>query len=133
MVLMIVVLVLLLADGILVAWNGGLMRSPLTVTVFGWQITTSEVAVPAGAAAGFIAIWAAGAVDRMVWRGLLRKGAAAVKAMTEEVQRLKAAAYDQERPPLDDIRARLEFIQRDLQTVRAHLGGDETDGTAEQH
>jgi hypothetical protein len=123
MVQMIVVAVLLLADLIVVAFNMSLMRSPLTVSLFGAHVTTGQFVLPAGAGVAFVLIWAAGAMDRVVWRGLLRKGAAAVKAMTDEVQNLKAAAYDQERPPLDDIRARLEYIQRDLQIVTAHLGG----------
>lgn len=129
MVQTIVVVVLLLADAIVIAFNTTVMRSPLTITLFGRPVTTSQFVLPGGAAAAFLLIWLAGGMDRVLWKGILRKSAAAVKAMTEEVQRLKAAAYDQERPPLDDIRARLEFIQQDLEIVRTRLGGEEPEAT----
>jgi hypothetical protein len=131
MVQTIVVVVLLLADAMVIAFNSTLMRSPLTITLFGRQVTTSQFVLPGGAAAAFLLIWLAGGMDRVLWKGLLRKAGAAVKAMTEEVQRLKAAAYDQERPPLDDIRARLEFIQQDLEIVRTRLGGEEPEATTQ--
>ena len=131
MVQTIVVVVLLLADAIVIAFNTTLMRSPLTIMLFGRQFTTSQFVLPGGAAAAFLLIWLAGGMDRVLWKGLLRKAADAIKAMTEEVQRLKAAAYDQERPPLDDIRARLEFIQHDLQIVRTRLGGEEPEATTQ--
>jgi hypothetical protein len=129
MVQTIVLIVLLLADAIVIAFNTTLMRAPLAISLFGRQVTTAQYVLPGGAAAALLVLWLAGAMDRIVWKGLLRKGAAAVRAMTEEVQRLKAAAYDQERPPLDDIRARLEFIQNNLQIVRSRLGGEEPDAT----
>jgi hypothetical protein len=107
------------------------MRSPIPLNLFGAHITTSQLALQLVSAGAFVVIWAAGAMDRVVWRGLLKKGAAAVKAMADEVQRLKAAAYDQERPPLDDIRARLEYIQRDLQLITSQFagGGGEAEAT----
>lgn len=123
MVQMIVVGVLLLVDITLVVLNLSVMRSPLSISLFGARVTVAQLALPAGAGVAFVLIWLAGAMDRVVWRGLLRKGAAAVKAMNDEVQGLKATAYDQERPPLDDIRARLEYIQRDLQMLTGQMAG----------
>jgi hypothetical protein len=132
MVQLIVVTILLLADAVLVAFNSALMRSPLTISALGARATTSQVALAAGAAGAFVLIWVAGGIDRLDLERRLRQGAAKIRAMHEETQRLKAAAYDQERPPLDDIRARLEFIQRDLQIVRARLGGeDNTEGRSQ--
>ena len=122
MVQMIAVAVLVFLDLIVIVFNLSLMRSPITVSLLGAQITTRQFALPVGAGVAFVLVWLAGAMDRVVWRALLKKGAGAVKAMTDEAQNLKATAYDQERPPLDDIRARLEYIQHDLQLITGQMG-----------
>jgi hypothetical protein len=122
MVLTVIVLLLLLADAALVYFNIPVMRSPLTLTAPGLAATTSHLALAAGAAGAFVLIWLGGLVDRALVEQRVRQRDATLHAMGEELLRMKSAAYDQERPPLADVRARLEAMERDLQAIRARIG-----------
>lgn len=117
-----IVALLILADAALVYFNLPALESALTLTAPGMQATTSYLALAAGAAGAFLLIWLAGMADRAVLEQSIRQRDATLHAMGEELLRMKSTAYDQERTPLADIRARLETMERDLATIRARLG-----------
>jgi len=90
----------------------------------------SHLALMAAVAGSFVLVWLAGVVDRAALERRLRQRDAALHAMGEEMLLMKSAAYDQERPPLADIRARLDSMERDLRAIRTSVieGADVTDG-----
>lgn len=83
--------------------------------------------------AAFVLIGLAGLADRIIFvrrvRARLDERDSALHAMGEETLRMKAACYDQERPPLADIRTRLEALEQSLRALLIYAEGGES-GTA---
>jgi hypothetical protein len=83
--------------------------------------------------AAFVLIGLVGLADRIIFvrrvRARLDERDSALHAMGEETLRMKAACYDQERPPLADIRTRLEAVEQSLRALLTYAEGGEG-GTA---
>jgi hypothetical protein len=121
MIMTVVVILLVLADAFFVWYNLSALQSPITFAAPGTAGTISHIVLLGLVAAGFVLLWLAGLVDRSVLEQRIRQRDATLHAMGEELLRMKSTAYDQERPPLADVRARLEAMERDIQTIRVRL------------
>jgi hypothetical protein len=121
MIMTVVVILLVLADAFFVWYNLSALQAPITFAAPGTAGTISHIVLLGLVAAGFVLLWLAGLVDRSVLEQRIRQRDATLHAMGEELLRMKSTAYDQERPPLADVRARLEAMERDIQTIRVRL------------
>lgn len=121
MIMTVVVMLLVLADAYFVWYNLSALQAPITFAAPGTAGTISHVVLLGLVAAGFVLLWLAGMADRSLLEQRIRQRDATLHAMGEELLRMKSAAYDQERPPLADIRARLEAMERDIQTIRTRV------------
>ena len=89
-------------------------------------IGITHIALFTAVGAAFLLIGLAGLADRIVFvrrvRTRLEERDAAMRAMGEEVLRVKAACYDLERPPLADIRAQLDAMEQGLRELLTSAG-----------
>ncbi len=121
MVQTLIVVLLILGDAVLVYFNLPALQSQITLTAPGTQATMSHLVLMAAVAGSFVLVWLAGVADRAALERRLRQRNAALHAMGEEMLLMKSAAYDQERPPLADIRMRLDSMERDLRALRTRV------------
>ena len=123
MIQTIVVIVLLIADIVLALLHYPNLLRVARIIPNAPGIGVTHVALMAGVGAAFVLVWLAGLADRVAFMRHIRvrvgERDAALHAMGEEMLRMKAACYDQERPPLEDIRTRLEAMEQDLHSLRA--------------
>ncbi len=123
MIQTIVVIVLLIADIVLALLHYPDLLRVARIIPNAPGIGFTHVVLMAAVGAAFVVIWLAGLADRIAVmrrvRVRLDERDAALHAMGEEMLRMKAACYDQERPPLEDIRTRLEAMEQDLHSLRA--------------
>ncbi len=132
MIQTVVVIVLLLADATLALFHYPHLLRVARIFPGAPGIGVTHVALMTAVGAAFLAIGLAGLADRVVF--MRRSGArlqerdAALHAMGEEMLRMKAACYDQERPPLAEIRAQLDAMEQGLRALLTHAdtGGRET-------
>jgi hypothetical protein len=73
------------------------------------------------AGAALIIAWIAGMIDRAALDRRVAEYERSVRVMNDEMSRVKARAYDEERQPLDDIRVRLDTLDRDIRGLRARM------------
>ena len=92
-------------------------------------IGITHIALFTAVGAAFLLIGLAGLADRVVFmrrvRARLEERDTALHTMGEDVLRMKAACYDQERPPLADIRARLDAMEQGLRVLLTYAGSGE--------
>ncbi len=133
MIQTVALMLLIAAEAALVYYNIPAMDSTVTIAGPGIQITVSLLAVMAAVAGAFGLIWLAGLADRAGFERQARQRDATLGAIGEEMMRMKSSAYDRERPPLADIRLRLETMERDLRGIRLRLGvSPQSGGDGEQ-
>lgn len=118
----VLVILLLLGDAALVYYNLSALQAQITLAAPGTQIATTHLVLMAAVGGAFVLMWLAGVADRAVLERMVRQRDTTVHAMSEEMLRMKSVAYDQERPPLHDIRVRLDSMERDLRAIRARVG-----------
>ncbi len=120
----VILLLMIAAQAALVVYNNFAIESTLTLTIpwTGMQVTLTHLVMMAFVTGGFALLWLAGVADRAGLERRVRQQDAALNLMGEEMLRMKSSSYDQERPPLDDLRVRLEGIERDLRAIRLRLG-----------
>lgn len=86
----------------------------------------THIALFTAVGAAFLLIGLAGVADRIVFvrrvRARLEERDAALHAMGDEVLRMKAVCYDQERPPLADVQARLDAMEQGLRVLLTSAG-----------
>lgn len=86
----------------------------------------THIALFTAVGAAFLLIGLAGVADRVVFmrrvRARLEERDAALHAMGDEVLRMKAVCYDQERPPLADVQARLDAMEQGLRALLTSAG-----------
>lgn len=86
----------------------------------------THIALFTAVGAAFLLIGLAGVADRIVFmrrvRARLEERDAALHAMGDEVLRMKAVCYDQERPPLADVQARLDAMEQGLRALLTSAG-----------
>lgn len=117
----VVLLLLIAAEAVLVFYNSAAMQSAITLTGPGMEVKVTQLSLLASAAGAFVLLWLAGLADRAGAQRRVRRQETTLKAMEQEMLRMKSTAYDQERPPLGDVRVRLETMERDLRAIRVRL------------
>lgn len=100
-------------------------------------IGITHIALFTAVGAAFLLIGLAGLGDRLVFMRRIRTGLeerdAALRAMGEEVLRMKAACYDQERPPLAAVQARLEAMEQGLRLLTSAGNAESVVGIPVDH
>jgi len=119
------VIVLLLAiDAAIVLGNPSAFQHAMTLRMPGAGGQTLDVAVQTlmiAAGAALVLAWIAALTDRAALDRRAQHYERTVRVMGDEMRRVKAQAYDQERPPLDDIRVKLDTLDRDIRGLRARI------------
>ena len=119
-----VILILLAADAWIVLTNPGAFQTLLSLRVSSssaqvYSVTIQTLMEAAGAA--LVIAWVAGMIDRAALDRRVEHYERTVRVMNDDVARMKARAYDEERQPLEDIRIRLEALDRDVRGLRARI------------
>ncbi|HLW48391.1 MAG TPA: hypothetical protein VKW09_11560 [bacterium] len=120
----IVILVLLAIDAWIVMTNPAAFQTLLTLRASSssaqvYSVTVRMLMEAAGAA--LVIAWVAGMIDRAALERRAAQYERTVRVMNDEMARMKARAYDEERQPLEDIRTRLETLDRDVRALRARI------------
>lgn len=120
----ILIAILLVADAAIVAANPSAFQATITLGVPGAAdqsvIVTMEQLMVAAAAALVLA-WIAALIDRGALDGRIQRFERTVHTLNDELMRMKSKAYDEEREPLEDIRVRLDSLDRDIRGLRARI------------
>jgi hypothetical protein len=115
MVQTIVMIIVLLVLAAVVQQNGAGVHATTSLVLPGaTNIPVSLLRLIAAIGAAAVVVWLAGLVDLAVLSGRLRRREAAHRAMEQELARIKATAYDTQRPLLADLRTRLEEIVQEM-------------------
>jgi hypothetical protein len=118
-----VIAILLILDAAIVLANPSVFQGSLTLTRPGsadqFVVTMQNLMTAAGAA--LVIAWMAALIDRGGLDRRVQQYERTTRAMSEEIARVKAKAYDEERLPLEDIRVRLDTLDRDIRGLRARI------------
>lgn len=120
----IVIVILLIIDGAIVLTNPSVFQGSLTLAVPGAAdqtvvVTIRDLMIAAGVA--LILAWIAALIDRAALDRRARHYERTMRVMSDEMARVKARAYDEERQPLEDIRVKLDTLERDIRGLRARI------------
>jgi hypothetical protein len=124
MVQTIVVVILLAIDAWIVLTNPAAFQMSLTLRTSSsasqiYTVTIRMLMEAAGAA--LVIAWIAGMIDRAGLDRRVEQYERTTRVMSEEMMRVKSRAYDEERQPLEDIRVRLDTLDRDIRGLRARI------------
>ncbi len=120
----IVIAILLIAGAAMALANASAFQGSLTLSVPGAAgqtvgVTIHDLVVAAGAA--LVLAWIAALIDRAGLDRRVQRYERTMRVMSDEMLRVKARVYDEERQPLDDIRVRLDTLDRDIRGLRARI------------
>jgi len=120
----IVIVMLLILDAAVVLANPSAFQGSLTLRIPGSAgqflvVTMQDLMAAAGAA--LVIVWIAAMIDRGALDRRIQRDERTMKGMSDEMLRVKAGAYDEERRPLEDIRVRLDALDRDIRGLRARI------------
>jgi hypothetical protein len=124
MVQTIVVVILLAIDAWIVLTNPAAFQTSLALrsSQSAGQVYTVTIRMLMEAAgAALVIAWIAGLIDRAGLDRRVEQYERTTRVMSEEMMRTKARAYDEERGPLEDIRVRLDTLDRDIRGLRARF------------
>lgn len=121
----IVVVILLAIDAWIVMTNPTAFQMPLTLrtsnSATSQFFTVTIKMLMEGAGAALVIAWLAGLIDRAGLDRRVEQYERTTRVMSEEMVRVKSRAYDEERQPLEDIRVRLDTLDRDIRGLRARI------------
>ncbi|MHB8732657.1 MAG: hypothetical protein ACYDAB_12805 [bacterium] len=120
----IVIAILLILDAAIVLANPSVFQGSLTLRMPGVGdqlvvLTIRDLMVAAGAA--LVLAWIAALIDRGGLDRRVQQYERTMQVMSDEMLRVKAKAYDEERQPLEEIRVRLDTLDRDIRGLRARI------------
>jgi hypothetical protein len=120
----IVIAILLIAGAAVVLANPAAFQGSLNLHVPGASaqvivVTIQDLMAAAGAA--LVLAWIAALLDRGGLDRRVQQYERTMRVTNDEMLRVKARAYDQERQPLEDIRVRLDTLDRDIRGLRARI------------
>jgi hypothetical protein len=119
-----VIVILLLLDAAVVIMNPSAFQGSLTLRMPGagdQVLTVTLQSLMAAAGAALVIAWIAALIDRGGLDRRVQRYEQETREMSDEMLRVKAKAYDQERQPLEDIRVRLDTLDRDIRGLRARV------------
>lgn len=112
----------LLAGAVLAQQNAAVLHEALTLTIPGLEGFAPSYLRAFIALGGVLGLfWLAGMIDLAILRGEVRSRDALLRAKDQEIMKIKAEAYDQQQPVLNDIRARLDKEMLELSALMARL------------
>jgi len=120
----IVTAILLILDAAIVLANPSAFQGSLSLRMPGAAdqfvvLTIQDLMVAAGAA--LVLAWIASLLDHGALDRRVQQYERTMRVMGDEMLRVKAKAYDEERQPLEDIRVRLDTLDRDIRGLRARI------------
>jgi hypothetical protein len=120
----VLIAILLILDAAIVLTNPSVFQGSLTLRMPGAAdqvvvLTIQDLMVAAGAA--LVLAWIAALIDRGGLDRRVQQYERTTRLMNDEMLRVKAKAYDEERQPLEDIRVRLDTLDRDIRGLRARI------------
>jgi hypothetical protein len=129
MIQTLILIVMLAAGGAIAGMNTSVLHSPVTLSLPGLPNESLTVLqILAGMGGMLVLLWLAGMMDLVIQRVQIRRRDGLLEAKDLEIMRIKAEAYDQQRPALAEIRARLEKLTPPLDRgapVRPERASDE--------
>ena len=120
----VVIAILLMAGAALVLGNPYVFQGSLALHAPGVANTFVLVTIQdlmAAAGAALVLAWIAALIDRGGLDRRIQRYERTVHAMNDDLLRMKSKAYDEEREPLEDIRVRLDALDRDIRGLRARI------------
>jgi hypothetical protein len=119
----IVIVILLIAGAVIVLANPAAFHGSLALHMPGSDDLTvvTMQALMAAAGAALVIAWIAALIDRGALDRRIQRYERTMQEMSNEMLRVKAKAYDEERLPLEDIRVRLDALDRDIRGLRARI------------
>lgn len=124
MVQTVVIVILLALDAAIVLTNQPAFQGAMTLNLPGQPgqsvVVTMQMLMTAAGGALVIA-WIAALVDRAGLDRRVQNDERKMQMLHDEMARVKAKAYDQERQPLEDVRTKLETLDRDVRGLRSRL------------
>lgn len=129
-----VIAILLILDAAVVLANRSAFQGSLALRLPGLAdqvvaVTMQDLMGAAGAA--LVIAWIAAAIDRGALDRRIQRDERTMTEMNDEMLRVKAGAYDEERRPLEDIRVRLDALDRDIRGLRARIDREPLPGSAD--
>ncbi|HKX16641.1 MAG TPA: hypothetical protein VJT33_01335 [bacterium] len=120
----IVIVILLIIDGAIVLTNPSVFQTALTFAAPGTAnlpvvVTIRDLMIAAGGA--LVLAWLAALIDRAALDRRVQRYERTMRVMSDEMARVKARTYDEERQPLEDIRVKLDTLDRDIRGLRARI------------
>ena len=130
----IVIAIFLILDAALVLANPSVFQGSLVLRWPGaadqsMVVTMRDLMAAAGGA--LVLAWIAALIDRGALDRRVQHYERTMQVMSEEMLRVKARAYDEERQPLEDIRVRLDTLDRDIRGLRARIDREPLPKTAD--
>jgi|GEM_PF-2010833 len=119
-----VIVMLMLFDAAIVLMNPSAFQGTLTLRMPGagdQSVVVTLQSLMAAAGAALVIAWIAALIDRSALDRRVQRYEQEMREMSDEMLRVKAKAYDQERQPLEDIRVRLDTLDRDIRGLRARI------------
>lgn len=130
MIQTLILIVMLAAGGAIAGMNTSALNSPVALSLPGLpNVSLTVLRVLAGMGGLLVLLWLAGMLDLVIHRVQIRRRDGLLEAKDLEIMRIKAEAYDQQRPALAEISARLEKLTTHLDrgaAVRPERASDET-------
>ncbi len=124
MVQTLVMVIVSLIVGAVIQTNAAVIHTQTALTLPGGSsVPISYLRLLAGLGAAAALVWLAGMLDLALLHGRLRRRDAAVQALEQDLMRVKAVAYDQQQPVLNDVRGRLEVVVHELRGMLVHVEG----------
>ena len=111
-----VIVILLLLDAAVVLMNPSAFQGSLTLRMPGagdQSVVVTLQSLMAAAGAALVIAWIAALIDRSALDRRVQRDEQEMREMSDEMLRVKAKAYDQERQPLEDIRGLRARIDRE--------------------
>ena len=120
----IVIVIFLIIDGAIVLTNPSVFQTALTFAAPGTAnltvvVTIRDLMIAAGGA--LVLAWLAALIDRGALDRRVQRYERTMRVMSDEMVRVKARTYDEERRPLEDIRVKLDTLDRDIRGLRARI------------
>jgi len=121
----IIVALFMLLDAIIVRANVSAPQSWVSVAIpwrtEGLGLSVTPVELLGAAAAAIVVVLFAGFIDRSVLERRVLQREVVLRTVGSELMRTKTSSYDKERIPLDDVRVRLDTIEREVRAIRSRL------------
>jgi hypothetical protein len=121
-ILTLLAIMVLLAGALLAQMNASSLHAPFSMSVSAISATPlSNLRALAAAGGVVVLLWFAGMIDLIVLRSHVRRRDALLMEKDQEIARVKASAYDQEQPALEDVKTQLTKVALNVDAMMIRL------------